>query len=136
MAQSLAPKPPARSTVAFVIRGNLASKSNSRQFVRIGGRPRLIKSEAARSFEQLAYLQIPAWAKQGWTEPIKLSARVYYDSRRPDLDISLLQDILERAGVYKNDRQIVELHLYKGLDQKDPRVEVEVALATMPLTTQ
>lgn len=113
----------------FTIFGNLASKSNSRKLVTIGGRTRFIKSERALSFQQTANLQIPAKYKQHVTKSIKMTAHIYYDSRRPDLDPSLLMDILEKAGVYQNDRQIVEQHLYKHLDKNDPRVEVVIEIA-------
>ncbi len=113
----------------FTIFGNLASKSNSRKLVTIGGKPAFIKSDRARSFESTAYVQIPSKFKLGLEEPLILTARIYYDSRRPDLDVSLLQDILEKAGVYKNDRQIVELHLFKYLDKVRPRVEIEIRKA-------
>lgn len=120
--------PPTLDVIKFTIFGNLASKSNSRKMVTIGGKPRFIKSERALSFQQGANLQIPAKFKLGIEDPIKMTAHIYYDSRRPDLDPSLLMDILEKAGVYKNDRQIVEQHLYKHLDKERPRVEVSLEI--------
>lgn len=120
--------------VKITIYGNLASKSNTRQLKWHrqpdgSNRPVYIKSKRALKFEKQAALQITGRHRVGFEGPIFMTAVVYYDSRRPDLDVSLLMDILEKAGVYQNDRQIVEQHLYKRLDRNNPRVEVEVGPA-------
>lgn len=57
---------------------------------------------------------------------VGLEATIYYASRRPDLDESLLMDILQKAGVYTNDRLIKEKHIFWGLDKTNPRVEFTV----------
>lgn len=57
---------------------------------------------------------------------VALEATIYYASRRPDLDESLLMDILQKAGVYTNDRLIKEKHIFWGLDKDNPRVEFNV----------
>ena len=110
--------------LSLVIHGDLASKANSRKLVTFGGKPRFIKSDKARGWEQLALMQIPQDHRIGMTGPIRMTATIYYASRRPDLDPSLLMDVLEHAGVYKNDRAIIEQHLYKKLDPVNPRVEL------------
>ena len=110
--------------LSLIIQGELASKANSRKLVTIGGKPRFIKSEKALNFERLALMQIPTDHRIGMTGPIRMTATIYYASRRPDLDPSLLMDILEHAGVYANDRQIIEQHLIKKLDPMNPRVEL------------
>lgn len=120
--------------ISFTIQGELASKSNQRRMVMMKGVPRFIKSEKALVWEKLALLQIPTKVRKGYTGPIRLTAHIYYASRRPDLDVSLLQDTLERARVYQNDRQIVELHLYKKLDSHSPRVEVTIE--ELPITVR
>lgn len=69
--------------------------------------------------------------------PIRLDIVVYYQSRRSDLDISLIQDIFEQKidkrykqvtfeGIYKNDRQIIEINAKKKLDKENPRVEATI----------
>jgi Holliday junction resolvase RusA-like endonuclease len=69
--------------------------------------------------------------------PIKLEITVYYQSRRSDLDISLIQDIFEQKkdrgsgiitfeGIYKNDRQIEEIHAFRKLDKENPRIEATI----------
>lgn len=51
------------------------------------------------------------------------TATLYYASRRPDLDESLVMDCLQGV-VYKNDRQIKVKHIYWGLDKANPRCEI------------
>lgn len=110
--------------ITLTIAGGLVSKANSRRLVVIGGKPRFIKSATALAWEHSALMQIPHDHRIGMTGPIRMTATIYYPSRRNDLDPSLLMDVLERAGVYENDRSIVEQHLYKKLDPENPRVEL------------
>jgi Holliday junction resolvase RusA-like endonuclease len=127
--------------VAFVICGEPASKANSRQLVSFGDHPAIIKSKKARSFEKDALRQIPPTARLRFDGPVKVTMRIYYASERPDLDESVVLDILQdrwskskiegerllvQAGVYKNDRQVREKHVYWGLDKGNPRAEIEV----------
>jgi Holliday junction resolvase RusA-like endonuclease len=48
---------------------------------------------------------------------------IYYASRRPDLDESLILDLLQGL-VYVNDRQVKERHTYWHLDPESPRTEM------------
>ena len=57
---------------------------------------------------------------------LAIEATIYYASRRPDLDASLIFDILQKAGVYLNDRQLEEQHLFKCFDKENPRSEITV----------
>jgi Holliday junction resolvase RusA-like endonuclease len=50
---------------------------------------------------------------------------IYYASRRPDLDESLILDLLQDVA-YENDRQVKEKHIYWGLDKENPRCEIKV----------
>jgi Holliday junction resolvase RusA-like endonuclease len=131
--------------VAFVIMGEPASKANSRQLVTFGrgknARPAIIKSEKAREYEDAAQLQIPAAARVMLEGPVRVSIRIYYASERPDLDESVVLDVLQakftkaddggdrnliRAGVYRNDRQVREKHIFHAIDRVNPRAEIEV----------
>lgn len=122
-----------------MILGQPASKANSRQLVTIGGRPAFIKSPDARAFERAALLQIPAEAKRMLTGPVRVTMTIYYASERPDLDESVVLDVLQakyegsgdkrrllRKGVYINDRQVREKHVYHGIDRANPRAEIVV----------
>jgi len=53
---------------------------------------------------------------------------IYYRSRRPDLDESLILDVLE-GFAYGNDRQVEWKDVRRGLtDKREPRVEILVEL--------
>lgn len=116
--------------IELKINGKLYNKSNARKFTHIRGRPMLIKSNEAQLYEQSAILQIKTQlgSHTAFEEPVVLEVHVWYENKRPDLDVSLLQDILEKAGVYKNDRLVHEIHAFKYFDKDNPRVLVRVHL--------
>lgn len=104
------------------ILSHLASKSNSRRKTNWGG---VIKSEAAMSFEHDFFLQCIG-KKEAYPGPVSMSVHVYYADNRRDLDISLLQDCIQKAGIIKNDRQIQEIHAWRHVDKEKPRVIFEL----------
>ena len=59
------------------------------------------------------------------TGDLRFTARIFYATRRPDLDESLILDLLQGV-IYKNDRQVKEKHVYWGLDPANPRTEIIV----------
>ena len=115
------------STVSFKLYGEPASKSNSRRLVQIGGRPRFIKSQKALSYVKAIQLQANALRLPMFEKGVDLSItmHIFYASRRPDLDESVILDALQEI-VYHNDRQIKEKHIYWGLDKVEPRCEIEL----------
>jgi len=50
---------------------------------------------------------------------------IFYETRRPDLDPSLILDCME-GFVYKNDRQVKRQILYWALDKNNSRAEIRV----------
>ena len=105
-------------------KGECVSKANSRRLVTIKGKPRFIKSSKAIAFVK----DVQAQAKR--IEPLlegdlEANIKIYYSSRRPDLDASLVLVALEGLW-YKNDRQFKRLVMEKYLDKKNPRVDVFV----------
>lgn len=127
--------------VAFTILGEPASKANSRQLVTFGrgdeSRPAIIKSKKAREYEKAAVKQIPASARVMLEGPVRVTLRIFYASERPDLDESVVLDVLQAkyakgtheimwSGVYRNDRQVREKHVYHAIDRGNPRCEIEV----------
>lgn len=133
--------------IRFTILGEPASKANSRKIVAIAGRPSVIKSQKARSFEADALMQIPPAARQRLQGPVRVTLRIWYASERPDLDEAVVLDVLQdrygkapkdaqgnacgprpllQSGVYRNDRQVREKHVFHGIDRKNPRTEVIV----------
>lgn len=134
--------------VNFVILGEAASKANSRKIVSMNRKsksgivrkmPASIKSAKARNYEHSAILQIPNSAKVMFDGPVCVSIWLYYASNRPDLDESVILDILQakfkkdgtkrilvRSGLYLNDRQVKEKHIYHRIDKENPRAEITV----------
>lgn len=144
--------------IRLTIFGEPASKANSRQIVTFGKgdakRAAVIKSKKARGYEHDALLQIPQHARQRLTGPVKLTAKIFYASERPDLDESIVLDVLQdryhgkgdkrvllQSGVYRNDRQVRERHVYHAIDRANPRAEIEIEAlelqqAEMPLVRE
>jgi len=111
---------------AGVIAGEPASKANSRRMVRRGGKVAFIKSQKALDYVDALRFQVPRLPEaEQLRGTLKLTARVFYASRRPDLDISLILDALQDR-IYQNDRQVREMHLYHGLDRTQPRTELHI----------
>lgn len=132
------------NAISFVIIGQPVSKANSRQIVKIGERMMVIKSKAGLAYERDALRQVPPKARQRLEGPVRVTLRMFYASELPDLDESLLLDCLQdrwerhrpddggakrllvQAGVYRNDRQVREKHVYHAIDKRNPRAEVTV----------
>ena len=113
------------------ISGQPPRKSNSRQIVtnKRTGRPMVIKSAKARQWVRDAIVQIPTSAKRGigsQEHPLAITFWVRYASRRSDLSIELVMDMLEKAGVISNDRHVYQFCAYKEFSKDDPGVEILV----------
>jgi hypothetical protein len=108
--------------LSLIIFGEPASKANSRRVVRYGGMSRLIKSKKALSYSDVFLQQCPPLLTL-MTGDLRITLHIFYASRRPDLDESLILDLLQ-GRVYVNDRQVKERHCYWGLDPDNPRTEM------------
>lgn len=107
-----------------VILGEPASKANSRRIVRFGSQLRVIKSEKGLAYIEAVARQVPELPPQEQLlAPIRMTAHIFYASRRPDLDPSLILDALQ-GKIYRNDRAVREMHLYHHLDRENPRAEL------------
>ncbi len=116
-------------------------------------RTAFVKSKEAQQFEKDMLAQIPTWARQELEGPVRVTLRLIYRTHLPDLDESIVLDCLQtqwvrsnridpktkrrekyvaQKGVFKNDRQVREKHIYHGVDKANPRVEVCVE----PMTPQ
>jgi Holliday junction resolvase RusA-like endonuclease len=111
-------------SIKFVVLGEPASKANSRKLVRFGTRPAFIKSAKALSYTDSFKLQCPQ-LRQLLVGDIVVTIRVWYATRRPDLDVSIILDAMQ-GRIYANDRAVREQHLYWGLDRANPRAEITV----------
>jgi hypothetical protein len=111
-------------SISLFILGEPASKANSRRVVRFGNMSRLIKSEKALNYSETFRAQCKPLAKL-MEGDLKVTMCIYYASRRPDLDESLILDLMQGL-IYENDRQVKERHTYWALDPANPRAEIIV----------
>jgi len=110
--------------VTFTVYGEPASKANSRKMVLIKGRPALIKSVKARGYVTIFESQCPV-LDVPTEDDVQVEMMIYYSSRRPDLDESLILDCMQKR-IYKNDRQVKQKFIYWGLDKENPRSIIRV----------
>lgn len=110
--------------IYLVVRGEPASKANQRRLVLRGNKPMFIKSSKALSYAESFALQVRPLADllEG---QLRVDMWIYYATQRPDLDESLILDLLQ-GKVYLNDRQVRERHVYHYIDKENPRVEIAV----------
>jgi|TARA_R100001224_G_C3973823_1_gene133411 Holliday junction resolvase RusA-like endonuclease len=116
------------TSIRFEILGEPASKANSRQLVTIKGRPAFIKSKKARDYVKSFQLQCPNLEEEMLEGDLWVDITIYYASRRPDLDESVILDCMQ-GFIYKNDRQVKEKWVRWGLDKEKPRAEIYVGTA-------
>lgn len=130
--------------VKFTILGQPQSKANSRIPAKKKNedgtmRQIWIKSKEALAYEANALKQIPPAARVMFEGPVRMRLRVWYASELPDLDESIILDVLQakfdrvggkriltRRGVYLNDRQVRQRFVYHGIDYRHPRAEITV----------
>jgi Holliday junction resolvase RusA-like endonuclease len=109
-----------KSTITFTILGEPASKANSRRWT---GKF-FIKSEKALNYAKMFEDQCPLLDPM-MEGDLRVTIKIWYASRRPDLDASLIFDLMQ-GFIYENDRAVKEQHLYWGLDKENPRAEITV----------
>lgn len=106
--------------ISLTIFGEPASKANSRRWT---GKF-FIKSQKALDYSKEFKRQCPVIDPM-LEGDLRITMTIYYASRRPDLDASLIFDLMQ-GMIYLNDRQLKEQHLYWGLDKNNPRAEILV----------
>ncbi len=110
----------------FTILGEPASKANSRVFGRDkDGTRRSFKSPKANKYVRDFVLQCPKLVPLLDYDLI-IAMKIFYASRRPDLDESLILDAMQ-GRIYTNDRLVKERHTYWALDKNNPRTSILVA---------
>lgn len=110
----------AKSTITFTILGEPASKANSRRWT---GKF-FIKSEKALNYAKMFEDQCPMLDPL-MDGDLRVTITIWYASRRPDLDASLIFDLMQ-GYIYDNDRQLKEHHLFWAIDRENPRAEITV----------
>lgn len=111
----------------FVIPGQPYSKANQRRIVRKS--PKLGGIMSIKSAPAMAYAKAFGWYCPKLPimliEDIEVAMKIYYASRRPDLDESLILDCMQGL-IYKNDRQVKSKIILWGLDKTNPRTEIKI----------
>jgi Holliday junction resolvase RusA-like endonuclease len=125
------PKPPREPTGRVVpwtktILGQPYSKANSRRLAHTKGRIKFIKSEAAIGYLTAFAMQCPVLDPL-FEEDIHVEIEIFYSSKRPDLDESLILDAMQ-GRVYVNDRQVRKKTVTGGVDKDRPRAVIRVSL--------
>lgn len=108
-----------------IIFGEPASKANQRRLVTIRGRPAFIKSKKANDYTQSCRSQAMAQIDTPTDLDVRVEMVIYYASRRPDLDESVILDALQGVA-YLNDRQVRQREVYWGLDKDNPRAVIRI----------
>ena len=91
-------------------------------------RGRKIISEDGRDYQNRASVAIELSNPQAVGGEVRVTLWAFRPRKSGDIDniIKPVLDSLTKAGVYADDRFIIELHVYRRDDKDDPRVEVEV----------
>lgn len=110
--------------IYLVVKGEPASKANSRRLITMRGRPAFIKSQKALDYAAAFTAQVPALDPMIEGE-LRVDMWIYYATQRPDLDESLILDLLQ-GRIYLNDRQVRERHTHHFIDKENPRVHILV----------
>ncbi len=111
----------------IMIQGEPASKANSRRLVTVRGRAMFIKSKKALSYSKFFQLQCPVRKDlYGKKQDLAVAMKIFYKTRRPDLDESLILDLMEGL-VYENDRQVKFKYVEWGLDKENPRTHIVIS---------
>ena len=113
----------ALTPIFLEIFGEPASKANSRRLVSRGGKPLFIKSDKALNYAASFKQQCPDTTPFSCDVCVEMT--IYYASRRPDLDESLILDLLQGV-TYLNDRQVKRKVIDWGLDKENPRCLIRV----------
>lgn len=111
----------------ITIHGEPSSKANSRRLVSIGGKPRFIKSQKALLYSKTFDGQCPTRQELfSKGTDLAIAMKIFYKTRRPDLDESLVLDLLQ-GRVYENDRSIKSKFISHGLDKENPRSVIVIS---------
>lgn len=86
---------------------------------------RLIKSAKALTYSDVFKRQVRDMHINPVHGDVRVTMHIWYASRRPDLDESLILDLLQGVA-YVNDRQVKEKLIYWHLDPEEPRSEIVV----------
>lgn len=110
------------------IDGNTPSKSNCYRIVTINGHASLTKTAALKKYEEDFQWQVGKYRNLGISGLFEFQLRVYYPSKRSDLDNSLkvILDCLQRTKTITNDNNCARIIADKFIDKVRPRIEFKI----------
>lgn len=121
----------------LILPGRPVTKKNH-GVIASNGRPRLLPSKAYREYETSCLWFLKRYWGPRFGGPVHITAQYWMPDRRswPDL-VGLLQatgDILQKAGIIANDRQIVSWDGSRiaGVDELRPRTEITITEVDKP----
>ena len=124
--------------ISFTISGRPITKKNHCQIITNPKtkRPMLIQSAQYRQYEKDFIKQLDKNLKGSFSKEARLHLRAsyYFSDRRGKADlVNLLQatqDILQKAGVYADDSQIISLDGSRicGINKENPRAEITIEI--------
>lgn len=114
----------------IVITGRIPSKKNSKQIIKVKGKPRIISSNAHKLWHSVAMLQIGS-DRGAMIKRCSVQIDIYFpDKRKADLTnkAESLMDLIVDAGVIEDDnwKCVNELHLLAWYDKENPRAEIKI----------
>lgn len=109
------------------ILGKVPSKSNCYKIISIAGHASLCKQNVLKQYEKTFFMQCKCRGIM-LKQPFKLTADVYHENNRPDLDnaFKIVLDCLQTCKVIENDRYCVEIHARKLIDKNNPRIVLKI----------
>jgi Holliday junction resolvase RusA-like endonuclease len=117
--------------MAFIkIPGRPVPKKNNMMARCVNGKPVVIQSKAYREYEKAALISLADYQGPRFNGPVQVKASYWLaDNRRPDLNnlMAATADILEKAGIVKNDRDIVSWDGSRIMGvSPEPRTEIVI----------
>lgn len=115
--------------IRFTIEDRPASKKNGKEMLRIKGKPKFVENARYQRWERSAIEQLGKfYTAEPITEPVRMSLVIYeHPMQRGDL-AGIFQgvcDMLQKAGVLKNDRLVRGSGTMDILRDRDrPRIEI------------
>ena len=116
--------------IEHTVYGQLPSMKNRRILKVIKGRIMSFKNPEAQRYVKDFLKQIPGNLQVRYDTPVRLTALIFYKTKRPDLDESLLMDCLESSSIITNDRLIWDKQILKYFDKHIPRITFYVEKLT------
>ncbi len=113
----------------ITLQGNPKSTQSIYRAACIGNHPRSYMTHEGKALKEQYQWEVKKQWKYGTLiTPINLQIYFYFKDKRPrDLDNQNKLILDSMTGiVYRDDKQIDELHLYRNYDKENPRIEITI----------